>query len=313
MPSMLYLGYYLILRGYSEAQGGEFWPVVVQMTSWVYISFMTLSVVGGLVVKTDEKATNFAGIGSRLCICCETTAVTAGYYTILTVVFQLLFMILLYVSYANLFSGFEVFSLENFTMQGLFETSTNSCGPSGLEPCPTVANAVIGFLCIFGLTFGMAFLHLIAEAFHFSAAAGRGRALYNMIHQMMMLVLGFICYMLLMPAYVNVFMVFAFANLHDTSWGTKGLEAQGQSADKQESEMKEFRLVVLVVWIFINVFVVLYVTSGWNTLLDSSMAPLQDPTVFLQYQFYVGFAMTGFKAFGSSMSILSQTCRRCCS
>ena len=68
LASMLYLGFYLILRGYSDANGGEHWPVIVQMAKWVYIGFMVLSVVGGLVVKTNEQATSFAGIGSRLCM-----------------------------------------------------------------------------------------------------------------------------------------------------------------------------------------------------------------------------------------------------
>ena len=29
-------------------------------------------------------------------------------------------------------------------------------------------------------------------------------------------------YLLLMPTYINIFMIYSFANLHDVSWGTKG-------------------------------------------------------------------------------------------
>jgi len=311
MASMLYLGFYLILRGHSEAQDdvdGN-WPVVVQIGKWVYISCLVLAVVGGLAVKTDEKATSFAGIGFFFCKC-GNTAVTASLYGGLTVAFQVLFLPIFYIAYENITSAADGIGLGDLSYSTLLDPGANTCGVTGQEACPTVANAVVGFLCIFGATFAMAFLQLAAEAWHYSAASGWRRSVRYMAHEMVMLVLGFVSYMFLLPAYVNVLMIFAFTNLHDTSWGTKGLDAQGRSADKQESEMKEFRLVALVFWIFLNGGLVVFVTWGWSNLLD--VAPLEDPILFLRYQFFVGFGMTAFKVVGSFMSLTGRTLRRWC-
>lgn len=33
---------------------------------------------------------------------------------------------------------------------------------------------------------------------------------------------SFIQYLLLLPSYVNILLIYAFCNLHDVSWGTKG-------------------------------------------------------------------------------------------
>ena len=41
---------------------------------------------------------------------------------------------------------------------------------------------------------------------------------------------SFVQYMLLVPSFVNILMVYAFCNLHDISWGTKGQTTQGEGA-----------------------------------------------------------------------------------
>ena len=33
--------------------------------------------------------------------------------------------------------------------------------------------------------------------------------------------IGMLCYLLLVPVYINVFSIYAFSNLHDVSWGNR--------------------------------------------------------------------------------------------
>ena len=53
---------------------------------------------------------------------------------------------------------------------------------------------------------------------------------------------SFIQYLLLLPSYVNILLVYAFCNLHDVSWGTKGDNGSNKdlgSAKKVEKDGKE--------------------------------------------------------------------------
>lgn len=36
------------------------------------------------------------------------------------------------------------------------------------------------------------------------------------------MITSFVQYLLLLPSYVNILLIYAFCNLHDVSWGTKG-------------------------------------------------------------------------------------------
>jgi len=65
---------------------------------------------------------------------------------------------------------------------------------------PTFRNIVISLASTYGLYFLSSFMHL--EPWHMFTC--------------------FFQYMLLLPAFVNILMVYAFCNTHDVSWGTKG-------------------------------------------------------------------------------------------
>lgn len=54
---------------------------------------------------------------------------------------------------------------------------------------------------------------------------------------------SFVQYLLLLPSYVNILLIYAFCNLHDVSWGTKGDNGankdlgQAKKVDKDGTEM----------------------------------------------------------------------------
>jgi hypothetical protein len=53
---------------------------------------------------------------------------------------------------------------------------------------------------------------------------------------------SFIQYLLLLPSYVNILLIYAFCNLHDVSWGTKGDNGSSKDlgqAKKVEKDGKE--------------------------------------------------------------------------
>lgn len=56
---------------------------------------------------------------------------------------------------------------------------------------------------------------------------------------------SFIQYLLLLPSYVNILLIYAFCNLHDVSWGTKGDNGaskdlgQAKKVEKDGKEMAE--------------------------------------------------------------------------
>ena len=53
---------------------------------------------------------------------------------------------------------------------------------------------------------------------------------------------SFIQYLLLLPSYVNILLIYAFCNLHDVSWGTKGDNGSSKDlgqAKKIEKDGKE--------------------------------------------------------------------------
>jgi chitin synthase len=56
------------------------------------------------------------------------------------------------------------------------------------------------------------------------------------------LVISFVQYMLLLPTYINVLMIYAFCNTHDLSWGTKGIDSahgvQAEAAKKNREDRK---------------------------------------------------------------------------
>ncbi|KAF0684721.1 Aste57867_23322 [Aphanomyces stellatus] len=116
-----------------------------------------------------------------------------------------------------------------------------------------------------------------------------GSALHCEVHH---IVLAFVQYTALLPSFVNILMVYSFCNLHDLSWGTKGIDSGGHGHGKAEAvgqykdvvarrkaeeakkaeearnqdELKKrfdaFRTNLLLMWVFSNMtFVIVCTTS----------------------------------------------------
>lgn len=62
------------------------------------------------------------------------------------------------------------------------------------------------------------------------------------------MITSFVQYLLLLPSYVNILLIYAFCNLHDVSWGTKGDNGatkdlgQAKKVEKDGKEMAEVAL-----------------------------------------------------------------------
>jgi len=79
---------------------------------------------------------------------------------------------------------------------------------------------------------------------------------------------GLISYIVMTPTYVNTFVIFAFANLHDVTWGNRQTiedPNEKKKREKQEDEYKSYRANVLMVWLLVNVlfaYALTHITSS---------------------------------------------------
>ncbi|KAL1923589.1 uncharacterized protein VTP21DRAFT_8569 [Calcarisporiella thermophila] len=109
-------------------------------------------------------------------------------YRICVVLFGVIMMIMFYVS------GFTIYHSVPKTLEGWKQTLVL------LRTSPVFRDIVISLGSTYLLYFVASFLHL--EPWHMFTS--------------------FLQYLLLMPSYINILMVYAFCNTHDVSWGTKG-------------------------------------------------------------------------------------------
>jgi chitin synthase len=66
---------------------------------------------------------------------------------------------------------------------------------------------------------------------------------YELLH----ILLTSVQYFFMLPSFINVLSIFAFSNLHDLSWGTKGLESGGHGAEAGDRKGKAGKKRVRVV------------------------------------------------------------------
>ena len=50
---------------------------------------------------------------------------------------------------------------------------------------------------------------------------------------------SFVQYLLLLPSYVNILLIYAFCNLHDVSWGTKGDNGSSKDLGQAKTVQKD--------------------------------------------------------------------------
>ena len=78
---------------------------------------------------------------------------------------------------------------------------------------------------------------------------------------------GMLTMLYLAPTFINVFVIYAIANLHDISWGNR--PSQSSAVSKEKHEQKEayeiFRSKVLIFWVLFNTlfaYAIVYVSRG---------------------------------------------------
>ena len=67
---------------------------------------------------------------------------------------------------------------------------------------------------------------------------------------------SFIQYLLLLPSYVNILLIYAFCNLHDVSWGTKGDNGASKDLGQAKKVEKDGKEMVRFIFLF-NLAIVL--------------------------------------------------------
>jgi chitin synthase len=64
-------------------------------------------------------------------------------------------------------------------------------------------------------------------------------------------IIGVFCLIFLTPTYINIFMIYSIANLHDISWGNR--DTGGNKNEETKKNLQQFRSISLIVWLFINI------------------------------------------------------------
>jgi len=117
---------------------------------------------------------------------------------------------------------------------------------AGYTVYQTVPHTVAGWKDVSGLFSNRTFLDLAM-----SLMATYGLYLISSIlyFEPWHMITSFVQYLLLLPSYVNILLIYAFCNLHDVSWGTKGDNGaskdlgQAKKVEKDGKEMAEVSLV----------------------------------------------------------------------
>ena len=79
--------------------------------------------------------------------------------------------------------------------------------------------------------------------------------------QMLTVASGALHYILLIPTYINIFMIYSICNVHDCTWGNRPDALNTDEKDRLE-EFEEFRARWVVIWVFCNSLFVYVVSSA---------------------------------------------------
>ena len=75
-------------------------------------------------------------------------------------------------------------------------------------------------------------------------------------------IIGTISFIFLVPTFLNVFVIYAFCNIHDMSWGTR--ESNSDTAKQKEREFKAYRSKFLITWLVFNMFISFLINFLWK-------------------------------------------------
>ncbi|RHZ05090.1 hypothetical protein DYB26_000833, partial [Aphanomyces astaci] len=181
----------------------------------------------------------------------------------------------------------------------------------------------------------------LVDAAAFVASAGvffLASALHCELHH---IVLSFVQYMALLPTFVNILNTYSFCNLHDLSWGTKGLESsdghgpkagggkgnfkdavekkkaeearkakEAKIKDEMEGAFQRFRSTLLIFWLLCNLGFAYTII-----VLDVNEATGQQGLAYLKFLFYTVAVFNLVRLMGSILFLFSSfklKIFRCC-
>ncbi|RQM23199.1 hypothetical protein B5M09_001335, partial [Aphanomyces astaci] len=181
----------------------------------------------------------------------------------------------------------------------------------------------------------------LVDAAAFVASAGvffLASALHCELHH---IVLSFVQYMALLPTFVNILNTYSFCNLHDLSWGTKGLESsdghgpkagggkgnfkdavekkkaeearkakEAKIKDEMEGAFQRFRSTLLIFWLLCNLGFAYTII-----VLDVNEATGQQGLAYLKFLFYTVAVFNLVRLVGSILFLFSSfklKIFRCC-
>jgi len=122
----------------------------------------------------------------------------------------------------------------------------------------------------------------------------------------------FVQYMFMLPSLLNMVQVFAFCNLHDLSWGTKGLDSGGSSRQAVTDRRNGFRSFMTILWLITNGTLVAVMSSGHDISDDWGDRWQTIETYYLTGIVLIGGAMSAQKLIMSTLSLLWDSGRRLC-
>lgn len=96
--------------------------------------------------------------------------------------------------------------------------------------------------------------------------------------------IGWICLLFYTPLYVNIFLTYSIANLHDVSWGTRAIGQDKQ--DDTQKNLEQFRATNLILWLFVNAvfgYGTLYLQTSGQTYFLIVFSLLVTLTLFSKY------------------------------
>jgi chitin synthase len=92
----------------------------------------------------------------------------------------------------------------------------------------------------------------------------------------------------LSPMYINIFIIYSMANLHDISWGNRDTDSKKSMETKKNLE--KFRALCLIVWIFLNAvygYAIIYISRDSQRFYILVLTVLVSGTVIMKIVFAI--------------------------
>ena len=118
---------------------------------------------------------------------------------------------------------------------------------------------------------------------------------------------GLVSYLFYTPLYVTIMPIYAFCQLDDLSWGTKGAGdhiLKGNEKEKKLYQFKDFKIQNVIIWIALNIFV------GFGVIRLNELPSTRNQ--FLLWYGGLFAAIIGIKAIGGTIYIILFRLRRLC-